>query len=338
MRLGWVRFALPVVCSIGITARTATLGICGSSFTIDGQPTFLLGISYYAGCGAPTNIICQDLDRLGRYGFNWIRVWATWDLCGANVSAIGRDGRLREPYWSRLQYLIRTAEARKMIVDVTLSRGSLLPNQPAHLQAVRTLARGLKPFRNIYFDIANERNIRDARFVSYQELRELREAVRAIDPDRLVTASHAGDLTQEQLYQYLMNGKLDFVAPHRPRRPGSAEQTAPKVRQWLLWMRQEGRIVPVHLQEPFRRDFGRWQPREKDFLIDLIGAIRGGAAGWCFHNGSPRWTGRAPTGPCRSFDLRTKGLLEQLDTVERRVLRQVGKIVNKEWQAQTSKK
>ena len=332
------RWIFVVLGLLGINGLAATLGIQGTSFTIDGCPTFLLGISYYGGCGAPPKILYRDLDALRRHGFHWIRVWATWDGCGANVSAIGPDGAPREPYWSRLLDLVRAADVRGMIVDVTLTRGSLLPNQQVHLRAVRALARGLKPFRNVYFDIANERNIRDARFVSYQELRELREAIRAIDPDRLVTASHAGDLTQEQLRQYLKEVRVDFVAPHRPRRSGSAEQTAQKVRQWLAWMQRLGKVVPVHLQEPFRRDYGRWQPGERDFLVDLTGAIRGGAAGWCFHNGSPRWTGRSQTGPCRSFDLRRQGLLEQLDRVEQRVVRQVGQIVKKEWRGGTSKK
>ena len=51
-----------------------------------------------------------------------------------------------------------------------------------------------------------------------------------------------------------------------------------------------------------------------DFPTDLRGAVTGGAAGWCLHNGSQR---NAPDGqPRRSFDLRERRLFDQLDTEE----------------------
>jgi hypothetical protein len=86
-----------------------------------------------------------------------------------------------------------------------------------------------------------------------------------------------------------------------------------------------GFTAPVHQQEPFRRDYGDWQPAASDFLTDLKGAIEGGAAGWCFHNGSNR---RADDGhPRRSFDLREQRLLDQLDSEELQVIRGVTETV-----------
>ena len=76
-----------------------------------------------------------------------------------------------------------------------------------------------------------------------------------------------------------------------------------------------GRPVPVHYQEPFRRGYGRWEPSSADFLADLRGAVAGGAAGWCLHNGSSR--GAAEGRPRRSFDLRARRLFDQLDAEER---------------------
>ncbi|HRZ93898.1 MAG TPA: hypothetical protein P5022_13395, partial [Candidatus Paceibacterota bacterium] len=58
-------------------ARTV-LGLESARFTLNGQPVFLLGISYYGGLGASDPSIQQDLDDIQRHGFNWIRVWATW--------------------------------------------------------------------------------------------------------------------------------------------------------------------------------------------------------------------------------------------------------------------
>ena len=47
-------------------------------------------------------------------------------------------------------------------------------------------------------------------------------------------------------------------------------------------------------------------------------SVAGGAAGWCFHNGSGRTT--ADNRPRRSFDLREKRLVDQLDSEELKVL------------------
>jgi hypothetical protein len=46
-------------------------------------------------------------------------------------------------------------------------------------------------------------------------------------------------------------------------------------------------------------------------------SLKGGAAGWCFHNGGLRTTGDQQRR--RSFDLRAKRLLDQLDEEETKV-------------------
>lgn len=77
--------------------------------------------------------------------------------------------------------------------------------------------------------------------------------------------------------------------------------------------------MPVHYQEPFRRGYTTWEPAADDFLKDLGGALRGGAAGWCFHNGGQR---AAPEEqPRRSFDMRGRRLMDQLDPEEMKVIR-----------------
>jgi hypothetical protein len=90
-------------------------------------------------------------------------------------------------------------------------------------------------------------------------------------------------------------------------------------------MAEIGRSVPVHLQEPFRRDYGDWQPDAAAFLTDLRAAIAGGAAGWCLHNGSNRHA--ADGEPRRSFDLAPERgpFLDTLDEVERAVLDQMAR-------------
>lgn len=308
-------------------AGQTVLGVDGTRFTIDGHPTFLLGISYYGGAAAPAETVRQDLDDLADRSINWVRVWATWVSGDENTSAVTGSGEPRQPYFDQLVDLVRLADARGIVVDVTLTRGPLgarpaeeaLTNVEDHCRAVRVLAAALRGFRNVYIDMANERDVRDARFVSYDELAQIRAAIREVDADRLVTASGVGDGSVGELRGHLEVAGEDFICPHLGRDPESPGRTEEQTRRYLATMTEIGHMAPVHYQEPFRRAYGAWQPEAEDFLTDLAGAVRGGAAGWCLHNGSPRG---GATGPARSFDLRPgqPRLMEQLDEVELDVL------------------
>lgn len=62
-------------------------------------------------------------------------------------------------------------------------------------------------------DLANERSVRDARFVRFTELKELRGLVMRLDPPRLVTASDGGAAGW-----CFHNGDRRDTPDHRPRR------------------------------------------------------------------------------------------------------------------------
>ena len=296
-------------------------GVRGSRFTLNDAPVFLLGCSYYAALGADAATWHADVDDLQRAGINWIRVWATWGAFGRNVSAVDADGQPRNEFLDRLKTLVAECDRRGIVVDVTLSRGNgatgpaRLQSLDAHRRAVETLVTALKPWRNWYLDLGNERNIHDARFVSINDLKELRGRVRELDANRLVTASHGGDLSDDDLRKYVIDAGLDFITPHRPRDKMSPGQTEQKARQWRQAMEALDRVVPIHFQEPLRRGYQGFSPEVNDFMTDLEGAIAGGAAGWCFHNGSAR--GASEEQPRRSFDLSERRLFAQLDAVER---------------------
>lgn len=320
-----------VVGLLGLACQAAAsggteLGVDGPRFTLDGKPAFLLGISYYGALGASPETMQRDLDDIQRLGFNWIRVWATWSAFGQNVSAVDGEGGPREPYLAALKRLVADCDRRGMVVDVTLSRGNGVTGSPrlqtlaAHRQAVETLLTALREHRNWYLDLANERNIRDRRYVPFEELKQLRDAARQLDPKRLVTASHAGDLSQQDVQEYLSTVRVDFLSPHGQRNPKVPGQVESQARRYAGWVNRLGRVVPVHYQEPFRRGFTRgWEPTADDFLTAARGARKGGAAGWCFHNGDQR---DAPDGrPRRSFDLRDGRLFEQLDAVEKQTVK-----------------
>jgi hypothetical protein len=300
------------------------LGIAGSRFTVNDRPTFLFGVSYYGALGSPDETLRRDLASLKEHGFNWLRVWATWAAFDEDVSAVDNEGKPRVLFLRRLQHLVATCDKQGILVDVTLSRGNgstgpaRLQTLEAHRRAVITLVTALKSHRNWYLDLANERNIKNKRFTSFSDLKQLREPVRRLDPERLVTASHAGDIDRNDLREYLLNVGVDFLSPHRPRSADSPRQTERRSKEYLASMRELKHVVPLLYQEPFRRGFGGWQPRAEDYVNDLQGAWAGGAAGWCWHNGANR---AAKDGqPRRSFDLREKGLFGQLDEEEMRTL------------------
>jgi hypothetical protein len=183
----------------------------------------------------------------------------------------------------------------------------------------------LKSHRNWYLDLANEHDVHDDRYVPMAEIKALREEVRKLDRQRLVTTSFGGDVDQAAARKAVVEAGLNFLCPHRPRTSESASQTETRTRAVLAAVRELGRVVPLLYQEPFRRGYGKWQPVTEDYLRDLRGAIAGGAAGWCFHNGQQ---GNAPDHePRRSFDMTRKRLFEQIDPEERRVVDEAGEVV-----------
>jgi hypothetical protein len=326
-----MKWAILFLCCVSAMGATK-LGIDKTSFTVNGKKTFLLGISYYAALGAPEEFIDKDLSELKKDGFNWIRVWGDWAAFGNNISAVKADGSPREPYLSRLEGLVKKCDRLGIVVDLTLAREgkpALLRTIEDHQRAVETLVGRLKPYRNWYLDLANERNIRDSRYVPTEELKQLRDGAKALDAKRLITASHSSDMPDllRSLDDYLKNVRLDFIAVHLPREQGTAAKTESAVRDCLKKMRELGVAVPIMLQEPFRRGYASWNPEAEDFYTDLRGAIRGGAAGWCFHNGSEHNEGEKPR---RSFDLRESRMFDQLDPVEKTVARHLKKVEESE--------
>lgn len=339
--LGFAFWAsMAALLAVSVSARGAgepqtVLGIERTHFTINGQPRFLLGFSYYAGLGASKDFIREDLDDMKRHGFNWLRVWATWDGFNHNISVVDAEGRPREPFLEKLKWLVAECDGRSMVVDVTLSRQETkspdetrgqLPNASAHMRAVETIVSSLKAHRNWYLDLANERDVRDARYVSPEELKRLRDRTREIDPVRLVTASFGGhDLSRKDVQVAAETIGVDFLTPHRPRHARSPDETLEQAKTSLALAKEVGRLLPVHYQEPFRRGYTSWQPEAADFLEDLRGAIAGGAAGWCFHNGSQH--GVKDEQPRRSFDLRVRRLMHQLDEDELEFVRKARSVL-----------
>lgn len=294
--------------SLGITKD-------GRFFTLNARPTYLNGISYYSALSiADPNQEKADLDDMVADGFNWIRVWAYWNWVDSeNMRSLDADGKARAPYMSRLKSLVKMCNERGIIVDVTMSRDRKQAFA-GYLEGARMLARELKPYRNVYIDVGNERDVQDNRYVSFEEIGELIRAIKEIDPRRICTASGVPG-SQEDLGRYLDAG-CDFIAPHLNRDKGSSARTVDTIRGFIGWMNALSRRVPIHLQEPFCRGYTDYQPTVEDFFRDDSGGRIAGAAGWCLHNGSSGLS--KDNRPFRSFYMGgSEGrLYKQLDGIE----------------------
>jgi len=245
---------------------------------------------------------------------------------------VDANGNPREPFFTKLKWLVSACDRKGIIVDITFTRGkdetgARLQTLDSHRRAVEAIIKLLSPYHNWYLDLANERDVRDDRFVSFEELKQLRETAKKMNSGLLVTASAGNDISRDDLREYLQTVHVDFICPHRPRNSASIGQTEAKTLEYLTWMKESGNIVPVHYQEPFRRGYTDWQPDAEDFIRDLLNAKAGGAAGWCLHNGGQR--GQPDEIPRRSFDMREKRLFDQLDNDELKAIETIQKMLKK---------
>jgi hypothetical protein len=232
------------------TTQTATLAVDGTRLLLNGQHFFLQGLSFFnALFNPPFN---EDrgrwLDTFLVNGVNMLRIWCQWDFdparrpfvdSGPEATLFREDGSLRDEVRGRLEHLLRAAAKRQMVVEVTLFAKEKAPNQPVEylLAGTRAATEALKSYRHVILQLWNEHTRAD---------RELFDAAKEIDPERLVTSSVGGSSvlgTDEQ------NRMYDLLTPHTARSEAG--------RYWEEAPRQIARLMdrfgkPVLDDEPAR--------------------------------------------------------------------------------------
>jgi hypothetical protein len=286
------------------------LGLSTRGFTFNGVETFLLAVSYYGGCAASSETVLSDLGRLAGLGFNNLRVWVVWTSPPSlEASVVRSDGSLDGGALSRLTHLVETAQDDGMTVDVTFSYGMEGASDggfDAYRTAMSSLTTELLPYRNLFFDLGNERDVGDSRYLSPEEVRDLAVAVRAVDPGRLVTASLGGnppDAAASKYIELYTVAAIDFATPHFERNDVWAAATAERFTTMRTLLVEAGWDRPIYLQEEARRGYGGAEWPKSDFLTAVAGAAAAGAAGWCFHTDA-------------GFDLGSSSFFDNLDEVE----------------------
>jgi hypothetical protein len=278
----------------GQAAAQANLAVEGDHFTVNGQPRFLTFISYFDGLDAAD--YGSDLQYLHAQGFDGVRIfpnwWTTAGVSWAGDTLIRSDGSLDPDTVMRFHWFLSSAEQHGLVVDMSFSAetvstsGSGPPTlgMAALVAGLSNAAREFAGHRNVLFDLQNESDINrplqnpsvpSRQGLSVSELLQLRQAVKSVDPGRIVTASVTGDV-------HLAPGRAlssaqDVVAWHDARVPSFAQDTAPNTQL----LRSFG--GPVYLQEPPKAsDVGAGADA---FRVAVANAKRLGAAAWCYHHG-----------------------------------------------------
>lgn len=280
------------------------LAIDGDRFTFDGAPTFLLGVSYFDARDWSTS----DLDGLAQRGWNLVRIWLDWSDDGF----FGPDATLSPEGATALGELVAAARERDMIVDVTILDPEFLPGPDLEHRsaAVASVATTLLDANNVLFDVMNEHD-HPGGPIDHAEAAAIVAAVRAVDPDRIVTISSTGghlvadDATVQTgaVDEELDVVGVDVVTPHLPRTADWSAATGPRVAALRAHLRSRGLVRPIYLQEEARRGHSGLDPSAQEFVGAAQAAVAAGAAGWIFHTDA-------------GFELGTPDFFGALDEVE----------------------
>ena len=270
-------FILILVAAVALPAasnplRAGELAVTGTRFLLDGKPFPYTGVSFFNAIYNPTFNQSSDVRRewlrkFRDHGINVLRVWAQWDNARGFVDAsptstlYQKDGSLRGEHVARLKEILGVADAEGFVIELCLfsqesykEKISLDPGPQDRAVAALTLE--LQPWRNLYFQVWNEKSLRTL---------EMLKVIKASDAKRLVTSSpgYSGDLgTDEE------NRALDFLTPHTSRQGrGRTWEIAPGEVKSLLDKFQK----PVVDDEPARNgtsSFGG--PKSATFPTDQI--------------------------------------------------------------------
>src|SRR5437763_2599063 len=172
--------ALFAVAAVAAPARAQKLGIQGTQFTIDGAAKFLTFVTYFGGMGAP-NVIA-DLHLIKGLGFDGIRIWPNLDT---GPQLMNGDGSLRLAELAHLLSILDQAKQERLVVDVTFTYEHISGMTPATARVgIANVTSAVRSYENLLFDIQNERNVPDRRFMSEPDIAAIYRTIKDIDQSR----------------------------------------------------------------------------------------------------------------------------------------------------------
>jgi hypothetical protein len=268
------------------------LGTSGSTLLRDGQPSFLVLVSYFDAMRASDAALNSDFAFLKSKGIDGIRIFPLW-VYGTqepDATLLDANGRLRsEKRWRRFVSILQKAAACGFVVDVTFNREQLAKTSEftaaeyrAGIVDVVSRLRAEPRYPHVFIDLQNERGHPDAPAMQLtdEEVRRLRDDVKRADPSRLVMVSTQGGETASLTLAKLAD--LDVIAFHELQQADWHTSTASTVQA----LKAGG--VPIYLQEMARApDRGvrcaEETPEVNPFVEAMRKAKKAGAAAWTLH-------------------------------------------------------
>jgi sugar phosphate isomerase/epimerase len=179
--------------------RAATVTTTGDQFLLEGRPIKLWGVRTASASQSAesTRHLIAQLDEYRRHGLNAVAVFYQGSS-GGYANPFVADGSALDPaHHARMVEIIEACDRRAMVVVVGIfyQRSDYARTAAGWENAVRTVARRLRPHRNVILNLANEQNsslYRDSNPIfdvgDPARLIALCELVHAEDPARLVGA------------------------------------------------------------------------------------------------------------------------------------------------------
>ena len=260
-------------------ASAQVLTVQGDRLAVDGTPKFLVFVSYFGALGADNP--AADLQYFKSKGFDGIRIWPT---VFTGPQLMRADGSIVPDSLARLKYVLDRASDLRLVVDVSFTAEHIPGLDAARFRdGIMAATQELKSYRNLLFDIQNERNVYGPfrRPLAAEDVIRIRDGIKSIDPERVVTASNSSERTADFASDFAAQTNLDVTAYHDPRTSQFAEP--PWVKQLVDQLKASGR--PAYFQEPMptRYVFFPASYRSDLYLQQMAYAKLYGAAAWCFH-------------------------------------------------------
>jgi hypothetical protein len=286
------------------------VGLSGDKLTINGQPAFLLGASYFDAVAWRVG----DLNQFATRRFNMIRIWCDWDAANGK-SLLDSNGNLVRR--QTLIDLVRAAGQRGLVVNVTIcAPEGAARSAGARENACRNVASALAGEPNVYFDVMNE-HAHAAGPASHADVARFFSAARSASGSAVLTVSDS----------YVFGGSVDtghvdaelgagtqMISPHMERTGDWWAQTGNRTRALKNYLASRGRNIPVLLDEDARRGHSGLNPSRDEFFEAARQARDAGAAGWVFHTDA-------------GFNLSAAGFFDALDPVEQEVMNGLADVV-----------
>ena len=279
------------------------VGLSGDQLTINGQPAFLLGVSYFDAVAWRTS----DLNEFAVRRFNMIRIWCDWDPSNGK-SLLDASGNLVRR--QTLIDLVRAAGARGLVVNVTIcAPEGNARSADARTNACRNVVAALAGEPNVYFDVMNEHG-HGAGPASHADVARFFSAARSASGSAVLTVSDSYVFSGQVDTGHVdaeLNAGTQMISPHMERTGDWWAQTGNRTRALKNYLASRGRNIPVLLDEDARRGHSGLNPSRDEFFEAARQARDAGAAGWVFHTDA-------------GFNLSAASFFDSIDSVEREVV------------------